>query len=273
MPLRSRLRRLVPRLPHLPRLPGRRPVDAGRWRSRDGRMRVFAHRGDSANHCENTIPAFEAARRSGADGVELDVRLDRDGDVVVFHDADLARLCGRPGAIEALTTVERRELRVGEGGAHAIPTLVEVIEACGDMELDIELKTPRAGRPNPLARAVAAVIERAGRPERFLISSFDPVALLQMRRHAPALARAFLFHAKQALPLRMGLPAPAIGAIAVHPEDALVTPAAVARWHARGYAINTWTVDDPVRLRALAEMGVDGVCCNDPVAALRALGR
>ena len=59
----------------------------------------------------------------------------------------------------------------------------------------------------------------------------------------------------------------------VHPDDRLVSPASVARWHDRGYAINTWTVDEPARLRALAEMGVDGVCCNDPAAAVRALGR
>ena len=247
-------------------------VDPGRWRAPPGRMRVFAHRGNSAHACENTIAAFEAVRATGADGVELDARLDRDGEVVVFHDADLKRMCGRAGSIEALSSAERRGLRVGEG-RDTIPTLAEAIEACGDLEIDIELKARRAGRPSPLARGVAEVIRRAPHPDRFLVSSFDPMALLQMRRHAPGVARGYLFHAEQAWPLRLGLPAGALGAIAVHPDDRLVTPAAVARWHAAGYAINTWTVDEPVRLRALAEMGVDGVCCNDPAAAVRALGR
>src|SRR5262245_45061418 len=96
------------RLPHLGRL-GR----AERWRRIRGRPRVWAHRGASAHAPENTLEAFELARTAGADGIELDVRLDRDGTAVVFHDSDLQRLCDRPGCIEDLTAGERKQLRVG----------------------------------------------------------------------------------------------------------------------------------------------------------------
>src|SRR4051794_40173519 len=90
-------------LPHLGRL-GR----ATRWRRTKGRPRVWAHRGDSAHQFENTMAAFDAARVAGADGIELDVRLDAGGNVVVFHDSDLQRLAGRPGTMEALSPEERR---------------------------------------------------------------------------------------------------------------------------------------------------------------------
>ena len=59
---------------------------------------------------------------------------------------------------------------------------------------------------------------------------------------------------------------------ALHPEDTLCTPARVARWHARGYMVNVWTVDDPAALRACRDMGVDAVISNDPAAARAALG-
>src|SRR3954447_14797732 len=95
-------------LPHLGRL-GR----ATRWRRTRGRPRVWAHRGDSAHAPENTMAAFERARDAGADGIELDVRLDGDRNVVVFHDDKPGRLTGRSGHRADVKTAERRELRVG----------------------------------------------------------------------------------------------------------------------------------------------------------------
>jgi glycerophosphoryl diester phosphodiesterase len=246
------------------------PRNAGRWRHPRGPMHVWAHRGDSAHHPENTIAAFEAARRTGCDGVELDVRLDASGEAVVFHDDALDRLCERPGRIERLGLDDRRALRVR---GHCIPTLAEAIDACGELELDVELKPYRPGAGGRLAAKVAEVVRASGAASRIIVSCFDPIALLQFRRSAPEIAMAYLFHAEQALPLRLGLAAPIAGVAAVHPDERLVTASTVERWHARGYAVNTWTVDDPVRLRALAALGVDGVCTNDPAGALAALGR
>ena len=88
-----------------------------------GTPRIWAHRGASAHAPENTLDAFELTRSAGADGIELDVRLDRDGNVVVFHDRDLQRLCGRPGRIEDLYASECQQLRVA--GAR-VPLLADV---------------------------------------------------------------------------------------------------------------------------------------------------
>lgn len=247
-------------VPHLGRL-GR----AERWRRLRARPRVWAHRGASAHAPENTLEAFELARTAGADGIELDVRLDRDGNVVVFHDADLKRLCGRPGSIEELTAAERKELRVG--GA-AVPTLEEVFHVVGDIEINVEIKANQPGRNAALVEATANVIRRSGRAEQVLVSSFDPFSLLQFYRHLPDVALALLFHREQALPIRKGWLGRAIGATVLHPEHTLCTAERVKVWHTSGRPVNAWTVDDPLELRRLDELGVDGVFTNDPARAL-----
>lgn len=250
-------------LPHL----GRHDR-ANRWKRTRGRPRVWAHRGASDVAPENTLAAFEAARVAGADGIELDVRFDRDGTVVVFHDRDLQRLCGRSGRIEDLGAAERKELRVqGE----PVPTLAEVFGVLGDLELNIEIKSNRPGRESALAAATAKVIRQSGRADQVLVSSFDPVALVQFHRHLPDIALALLFGDEQALPLRKGWVGNLIGASVLHPQHTLCTEATVKRWHTAGMPVNAWTVDDPAELARLARIGVDGVFVNDPAHALMVL--
>jgi glycerophosphoryl diester phosphodiesterase len=259
--MKSRFARLVP---HLGRL-GR----GTRWRRTRGRPRVWAHRGASAIAPENTMVAFEAARAAGADGLEFDVRFDADKNVVVFHDDPLERLVGGPGRMSQLSTAERAALRVrGE----PVPLLAEVLDSF-ELELDVEIKVDRAGRGGELVAATAKVIRDARKTviDRTLVSSFDPFALLQFHQHLPDIACAYIFHSKQALPLRRGWVGNAVGVSLVHPDHTLCTEDSVRRWHSAGMPINTWTVDDPDELRRLAALGIDGVFANDPGAALRVL--
>lgn len=256
---KSSLARLVP---HLGRL-GR----ATRWRRTRGRPRVWAHRGDSAHAPENTLRAFAQAAAAGADGIELDVMLDADHELVVFHDRELARLTGRPGRMEDLPARERAELRVG---GERVPLLAEVLAEV-DLEINVELKAPRVGRVGALVAATAAVIKASGRADRILVSSFDPVALIQLHRRLPDVALAFLFHDEQVLPLRRGWVATWIGASLVHPQSTLCGDASVRAWHAAGLPVNAWTVDERDELLRLAALGVDGVFCNDPAHAIAVL--
>jgi glycerophosphoryl diester phosphodiesterase len=235
-----------------------------------GRLRVWAHRGASTRATENTIAAFELARSDGADGIELDVRLDGSGEVVVFHDDDLRRLAGRPERVEDLRTEERLAVRLR--GDLGIPTLAEAIEAAGPLEVNVEIKSPGPARAAALSRATAEVIRRSGAMDRIVVSSFDPIALVQLYRHLPEISLAFLFHSKQPRPLHRGWLGYAVGASLLHPDSPLCTATSVRRWHAAGYAINVWTVDDPTELRRLDALGVDGVFANDPAAARAALG-
>jgi glycerophosphoryl diester phosphodiesterase len=248
-------------LPHLGRL-GR----ATRWRRTKGPPRVWAHRGDSKHETENTMAAFDGARRAGATGIELDVRFDRDGTVVVFHDHTLDRLAGRPGRMEDLPAVERQALRLE--GKHPVPTLAEVLEHLGDLEVNVEIKAIRPGRMGELATATAKVVADSGCAAQVLLSSFDPFALLSFHRVLPEVALAYLFHAEQPLPLRRGWIGSWMGASIFHPEHVLVTDERAKAWRRAGVPVNPWTVDDAAELRRLAALGVDGVFTNDPAFAV-----
>jgi glycerophosphoryl diester phosphodiesterase len=257
--VKSSLARL---LPHLGRM-GR----ASRWKRTRGRPRVWAHRGDSAHAPENTMLAFDKAVAARADGIELDVRLDGDGNVVVFHDRDLARLTGQQGRMDELSRTQREQLRVG---GEKVATLAEVLHAI-DLEIDVEIKSDRPGRSGALVAATAKVIKDSGRADQVLVSSFDPVVLVQFHRELPDIALGFIFGDEQALPLRRGWAGTLVGASLVHPQNTLCTEATVRAWHRAGTPVNVWTVDAPTELARLAQLGVDGVFCNDPAAALAAL--
>ena len=244
---------------------------ARRWRRRGAQPRVWAHRGDSAHQVENTLEAFAVARDAGADGVELDVRLTRDGEVVVFHDDDLSRLAGRPERVDALTLAELREVRLA--GGERVPTLREVLDPWRDLDVNVEIKSPGAGKAGALPALVARIVGDAGAAGRVLVSSFDPWALVQMHTALPDLATAFLFHARETAASRLGWLGPWVGAAALHPEHVLCDATSVAAWRRAGFVVNVWTVDDPQRLQELGSYGVDGVFANDPAAARAELAR
>jgi len=236
---------------------------------------VLAHRGSSADAPENTLRAFRLAKTDGADGVELDVMRCKSGEVVVFHDDDLERLCGVPGAVRTQSWSSLRALSVrGE----PIPQLDEVLETLGKgYVVNIELKSAPSWRErlidDGLSQCVAAIVRRHGRGTDTLVSSFDPVLLARFRRIAPEISTGLLFGADQSLPLRRGWAAPLVGAFAVHPQACLVDERSMATWRRRGLGVNVWTVDDPGEIRYLASLGVDAVITNRPRDAQAALGR
>jgi len=210
------------------------------------------------------MQAFAAAMAAGADGVELDVRLCATGELVVFHDDSLLRLCGDHRLVENVTWDELKTLRVdGEG----IPLLREVLEEVPTALVNIELKK----HPLQLAPALVAGcrrdIEASAALSRVVVSSFDPRLLLMLRAVEPNVPRGLLFAKEQGLPFRRGWLAKGLAPIAVHPEHVLVSRARMRAWHRRGLRVHAWTVDDPERITELAELGVDAIICNDPGAA------
>jgi glycerophosphoryl diester phosphodiesterase len=234
---------------------------------------VIAHRGASAHELENTLAAFERARRDGADGVELDVGLSADGAVVVFHDDDLARLARRPERLDALPLADLRAVRLArpDGRAGGIPTLDEALETLGPLLVNIELKAPRLLSARRLVPRVVALWRRHRLDGRALVSCFNPVALAQLRAAAPEVPAALLFHREQSFALRRAWARRLLRPAALHPEHVLVDAPRLARWRAEGYLVNTWTVDAPDELSRLAGLGIDGIIVNDPAAARRAL--
>jgi glycerophosphoryl diester phosphodiesterase len=249
-------------------------VNSPVWaRSTSRRPLVIGHRGASAREPENSLRAFRRAALDGADGVELDVLVCATGEVVVFHDDDLMRLAGRPERVASLPWAALAEVTLS--GGVRIPTLDEALDACGPALLvNVELKSRGLGdrRLPVLLSGVAAAVDRARASRRVLISSFSPVALWWWKRRRPDLPAALLVEREAPLPLRRAWALPVLRPLAIHPEQSLCDARAVRRWHAAGYAVNTWTVDDPARLRALRDIDVDGLVTNDPAAARAALG-
>jgi glycerophosphoryl diester phosphodiesterase len=233
---------------------------------------VIGHRGASAREPENSLRAFARAAVDGADGVELDVLCCRTGEVVVFHDDDLLRLAGRDGRIDAMDFAAVREVTLS--GGVGIPTLEEAFEACGPALLvNVELKTTGLldHAVPALVERVSAILDRTRTAQRVLVSSFSPAAVRTWQRRRPDVKAALLWEKEATLPLRRAWSLPLLRPFAAHPDQRLCSERAITRLHRAGYVVNTWTVDDPSRLRALRDLGIDGVITNDPAAARAAL--
>ena len=213
---------------------------------------VVAHRGASTAHPPgNTLAAFAAAIELGADWVELDVHLTADGIPVVHHDPDLAD--GR-----RLGDLRHADL------PDLVPTLDESIRACGSLGVNVEIKPDGPERlRDALIEAVVDLLVALGRPERFLVTSFDHSIVARVRDIDAQVPTGLL--TMQAAGLG-GLVDRAVdeGHAAVVPWWGLVDESFIERTHARGVAVNVWTVDDPGAMGRLVAMGVDAVITNVP---------
>ena len=139
-----------------------------------GRPLIIAHRGLTSAAAENTVAAFRGAVEAGADGVELDVRLSRDGEVVVLHDHRLERTTDGTGPASRRSLAEMKQLDVRGLAGERIPTLGEVFEALPASFLTIvELKVYGVGFWRLASRALR-VIREAGRMETAMVASFSP---------------------------------------------------------------------------------------------------
>jgi glycerophosphoryl diester phosphodiesterase len=224
---------------------------------------IFAHRGSARLNRENTVGAFVAARELGADGIELDVRRTADGALVVHHDAELTDA----GPIAELSSAELPDW---------LPSLRAALDACRPLQVNVEIKQREGesgpGLDDPLALEVARLLAQRSEATRIIVSSFSLPAVDAVRATAPTLATALLVEVAED-PFRALATARQHGHAGVHPFFLSVDKALIKAAEAAGIAIRTWTVDDPARIAALAEMGASAVITNDVPAARRALGR
>ena len=216
---------------------------------------VIAHRGASAEAPENSLAAFARALALGADGVELDVRMSRDGIPVVFHDATLARLAGRRQRLGRLTFADLRSVRVRREG---IPSLAEVLALIRDRALtQIELKTGAS------VEAVVRVVRQARAVDRVILASFAGDAVRAAQRLAPGIPRMLISHRNR---LRSLAPALAgVDALGLSVDHrAVISPDFIGRLHDRGWRVWCWTVNDPTAMTRLADWGADALLSDNP---------
>jgi glycerophosphoryl diester phosphodiesterase len=226
---------------------------------------VFAHRGCTEGFTENTIDAFAEARRLGADGVELDVRLTADGALAVHHDAE----------IRGVGTIA--ELEVADLPAH-VPLLVDVLAVCEGMVVNVEIKNapqdPGWDPGEAVAALTAAAIDEAGWTARVLVSSFQTATLRAVQAADGRLALGALWgFGTDVGPALVSAAEAGFGA--VHPFVLAVDRDLVTRAHAMGLAVNVWTVNAPEDLRAMVAAGADTVITDrlgDALAAAAGSG-
>jgi glycerophosphoryl diester phosphodiesterase len=217
---------------------------------------IIAHRGASAEKPENTLAAFRRALALEVDGIELDVQVTRDGVPVVFHDDRLFRLTGSRGAITRKTWAELRPLLVQD--REPIPRLVDVLRLTrGLAVVQIELKS---GPVAPVIRAIKA----AHATEWVILASFDVRLVAEARELAPAIPRMLISEGRRA-PAVLVRQLAACGAAGLSVNQRAIRSAAwVRHFHARGYTVWSWTVNDPAVAGRLAGWGVDGLLGDDP---------
>jgi glycerophosphoryl diester phosphodiesterase len=221
---------------------------------------IIAHRGFSGRYPENTMAAVRAALDLGVDYVEIDVHETRDGELIVFHDYRLYRICRVRGRVRDKTLAELKRLN------RQVPTLAEVLHVCrGKARVLIEIKGA-----DP--RKVAAVIARSRMEREVIVFSLSIPRLKAFALAAPRIARFGLIARRLRSSLsafRFPLTVDGHGL-----SRRLVTsPRAVQDIHRRGWKVFVWTVNREVEMRKLARWGVDGIITNHPDRAKSCLAR
>ncbi len=223
--------------------------------------KIIAHRGASTQAPENTMAAFQLALDQHADGIELDVILSKDNQVVVIHDAAVDRTTNGTGKVKDLTWAELQELDAGDG--QQIPALEEVLETFGgQLLINIELKN-YASIFDTLPIEAAKLVKNFKLEKSVIISSFNPFNLPRFRRQGIESSLGLLTLPGKASHWLYRL----FRYDALHPHFNDVTQAMVEKNHAQGKQVNVWTVDDPKEIRRLADLQVDSIITNDPLTA------
>jgi glycerophosphoryl diester phosphodiesterase len=249
---------------------------------------ILGHRGASAVAPENTLAAFSRAISDGADGIEFDVRLSRDGVPVVIHDATLKRTGLIDRQVCELTARELQEIDVGRWFAERmqtpadsyspewLPTLFQVFElfSANSGLLYIEMKCD-GNEGAALAAEVVRLTRESRMPDRVVVESFDLAALAEVKRIDSGIRTAALFEPKLSRPLstirrlKMIEIALGVGADELALHHTLAAQRVIEKAREAGLRIVVWTVDDPEWITHARLLGIKALIANDPARMLR----
>src|SRR4030095_556385 len=245
---------------------------------------IIGHRGASATAPENTMAAFHQALNSGADGVEFDVRLTRDGVPIVIHDDNLKRTGSRPGPVADLSYTEIRQVDVGswfnrtqqasqtDFSAERIPSLDEVLELFESNHaiLYLEMKSDPLQREQ-LARVCCDHLKQSPVKHRVVIECFDLNGIAVVKAIDPSIKTAALFEPRlmTAPQLTSGRrlveQALTVGAEEIALHYRLASKSVVATARAAGLRVVVWTVNNTDWIRRATAMEISALITNDPV--------
>jgi len=244
---------------------------------------LAAHRGGSLLWPENSLLAFRNALALGADFIEFDVHLSRDGEVMVIHDATLDRTTSGAGPVRDRSVTELRALRLkdrtGAVTAETVPTLDEVVEVAAQakrrMLLEIKVDAAKARYPG-IEEKVLAILDRHAMTASSVIMAFEAPTWRRVRELRPEVATCALYSARtlgrsSLAPELETLRAAGVRFIGV--EHTVVDAAAVAQAQRAGVGLGAWTVNNPADMKRMIEAGVTILITDQPDVAKTLLNR
>lgn len=251
---------------------------------------IIAHRGASALAPENTLAAFRKAIADGAEGIEFDVRLSKDGAVVVFHDATLRRITSRKNLVSSLNLDELQTVDIGswfsrrsgssktngagvDFSAERIPTLRETLDLLNEFPglIYIELKC-RAAEVEKLAKAVCEIISASPLLPQMIVKSFQLETIPHIREYCPKVKTAALFAPKIMTILRKEKRlvniASDVGADMLSVHFSLATRKLMKKAEKLELPVTIWTADNPRWVKRAFDLGLFAVITNNPAILL-----
>ncbi|MFT8928605.1 MAG: glycerophosphodiester phosphodiesterase [Sporolactobacillus sp.] len=235
------------------------------------RTEIIAHRGSKSNRPENTLAAFEEAKRVKSDGIELDVHLTKDQKVVVIHDEKVNRTTNGKGQIKNFTLEELKQLDAGSWFSpkykgEKIPTLIEVLQLLADYRgiLNIEFKTDRNIYPG-IEERVFQLVQNYRSNYSVVYSSFNHESLMRMKKINPQAETALLLWERLADPWRY---TEQVGATAQHLWEPSAFSETTEQLHAHHIKVRAWTVNKPKNMHLAFNLGIDALITDYPEVAI-----
>jgi glycerophosphoryl diester phosphodiesterase len=220
---------------------------------------LLGHRGVRGERPENTLVAFELAFESGLDGLECDVQRTSDGELILFHDFEIREKKVSSLNYHHLKSIDPRIPKVAE--------LLELAKQYPGTLLNLELKS-EAIRTDGLERDTLRLVKKYRLQDRVIVSSFSPVSLVRVRLLDPSIRTGLLYSPDMPWWGKDARLASWLHVDALHPYHQQVTPEMLSSAHRRGLAVNTWTVNDEMRISSLCSLKVDAIIGDSPTSLL-----
>jgi glycerophosphoryl diester phosphodiesterase len=230
---------------------------------------IVGHRGARGEAPENTAAGFQVAMEAGVTEIELDVRLSRDGHLIVVHDANVTRTTGERGKAHhyTLSQLEVLDARRNTPGWHSplgIPSLREVVDLCGpSMRFQFEVKGADRVILHRLAHQLVDFINQRQMNDRVVVTSSHTGFLRMLGTMTAHIERGYVAEYRYQQPTRRAV---ALGCTWLMPRHTLVTPALMRRARRRNLKVSTWTVNDLTWAERMVELGVDGIITDFPTS-------
>jgi glycerophosphoryl diester phosphodiesterase len=222
-------------------------------------MLKIGHRGAKGYAPENTLLSFQKAIEMGVDGIELDVHLSADGEIMVIHDATIDRTTNGQGIVNSLSLRELKSFRIEK--EHEIPTLIEVLNLVNKRcIINIELKGKGTAIP-VVALIEKYVLEKNWQYPHFLISSFDWVSLLDIHLAKPVIPLGVLTEYDVDLAFAF---AKYIQAQSIHSYFHLLSKEKTAKMQESGLQVIAWTVNEEEDIQKIKSFHINGIITDYP---------